>query len=93
MEAEKLLDLTKRYGKIETDVDDELLISLLEASFETLKRSGVPADLDTPLSRLAACRLTLHYYENPEEVTGMTGQVPMGLNWMIEQLRNDGTEE
>lgn len=95
MNAKDLLEMTKKSGKIEWDTDDELLVFYLEAAIETLERSGVPEGLDTPLSRLAACRLALHYYENPEEATTMTGQIPMGMNWMIEQLRNDdsGSEE
>ena len=93
MDAKDFLDGVKAYGRIEFDDDDELLLELLEAAMETLKRAGVPKDVDSPLYRLAVKRLTLHYYENPEEVTTHAAQVPMGMSWMIEQLRNDDEAE
>lgn len=87
-EAKALLEQFKHYGKIESEAEDEtVLIPLLEAAMETLWRSGVPEDTDTPLFRLAVCRMALHYYEFPEEAANTAGQMPMGLNWMIEQLR------
>lgn len=92
MEAKELLDSVKSYGRIEYEGEDDLLLGLLEAAMETLERSGVPKGKDTPLYRLAVQRLAMHYYENREEVGG--GQpVPMGLNWMIEQLRYDDADE
>lgn len=86
MEADYLTSV-KQYGKIDWNDEDELIKTLIEAAKETLLAAGIPKDRDSALYRLAVQRLAMHYYENREEVSGMTSVIPMGMNWMIEHLR------
>ena len=87
----ELLDQLKNYGKIEYE-DDAMLETLIDAAKTTLYLAGVCEDKiiesAKPLYNLAVCRLALFYNENREEISDGKGAVPMGLNWMIEQLRN-----
>lgn len=94
MEEEKLsyiLENMKIYGKIDYE-EDQILIMLIQAAVETLKHAGIPEDTNGSLYDLAVMRLALHYYENREEVGTSDKTMPMGINWMIEQIRNNMIE-
>lgn len=82
----KLLEQFKEYGKLEFYEDDAVILWLIDAAAETLRHAGIPDTSESPLYRLAVTRLALHYYENREEIGG-SSEMPMGMNWMIEQLR------
>lgn len=86
MKPEDLVEGVKRYGKIEFEPDEEI-IPLIGAAIDTLEGAGVSRESTSDLYVLAIKRLAMHYYENREEITTVTGQMPMGMNWMITHLR------
>jgi len=84
------VDDVKRFGKIEYGGDDETVEFCLNAAVDMLKSAGV-VSRSSGLYKMAVCRLALHYYENREELSNFN-QVPLGINTMIEQLRNTDEE-
>lgn len=87
MENAELLDIVKKFGKIEGNEEDDLILSFIGAAKDTLERSGVKRDMECDLYKLAVERLTMHYYENREEVSNQNNTMPMGISWMIDHLR------
>lgn len=84
------IDEVKRFGKIEYGGDDETVELCLNSAVDMLISAGVKPR-ENNLYKMAACRLALHYYENREELSNFN-QVPLGINTMIEQLRNTDEE-
>lgn len=82
----------KSFGKIEYDGDDENVGRCLDSAIEFLKASGVPQQDNNKLYDMAVLRMALHFYENREELSNFR-QIPLGINTMIEQLRNTIDDE
>lgn len=81
------IDFVKKYGRIEHDFEDEVLAVCIDAAVNCLNIAGVSEDTEVELYKLAVARLALHYYENRGELSN-TKIIPMGMDTMIEQLRN-----
>lgn len=75
----------KEYLRIDTDLDDGLLNSLVIAAKEYLKNAGV-AKTEGPLYDLAVKLLVAHWYEN-REVVGKADKLAFSLEAIITQLK------
>lgn len=81
------LDEVMAFGRIEDYGDEEIIKLCLSSAIDMLKQSGVEPS-GKPLYKMAVCRMTLHYYDNREELSNLK-EVPFGIGTMIEQLRNE----
>ena len=75
----------KEYLRIDTDLDDGLLNSLVIAAKEYLKNAGA-AKTEAPLYDLAVKLLVAHWYEN-REVVGKADKLAFSLEAIITQLK------
>lgn len=82
----------KSFGRIEYDGDDDNVSRCLDSAISFLEASGIPMQENNSLYDMAALRMALHFYENREELSNFK-QIPLGINTMIEQLRNTIEDE
>ena len=80
-----MLEEIKEYMKIDSNDEDILITSLIEAANNYLLNAGVK-NFDNSLYNLAIKMLVLHWYEN-REVVGNAGKLAFTLDNIITQLQ------
>ena len=80
-----MLEEIKEYMKIDDDVEDNLINSLIESANIYMVNAGVKV-FDNDLYKLAIKMLVLHWYEN-REVVGNANKLSFSLDNIITQLK------
>ena len=81
------LEACKRYMRIDSEDEDDVILALMSAAQAYLERAGiVPERSPAPQYDLALWGLTLHYYDHREAV-GNEAAFPIGLRPVINQLK------
>ncbi len=83
------LEAVKFYARIDGDVDDTLLESLISAAASYLDQAGIQEGKAPPnLYQLAVCGIVLHWYEC-RNATGQTlpADFAPGIRHVINQLK------
>jgi len=80
-----MLEEIKNYMKIDDDVDDSLINSLIESANIYMVNAGVK-NFENDLYKLAIKMLVLHWYEN-REVIGNANKLSFSLDNIITQLK------
>lgn len=86
------LEELKKYLCIDCDEDDDLLLSLLEASEEYLTNAGVKKDYRKKLYSLAVKLLVKNWYDDEESISigNKNDKAQFALNSIITQLKYCG---
>ena len=80
-----MLEEIKNYMRIDDDVEDNLINSLIEAANLYMVNAGVK-NFENDLYKLAIKMLVLHWYEN-REVIGEAKKLAFSLDNIITQLQ------
>ncbi len=88
MASEDAVVRAKTYLRIDTDDDDVLVGTLLDAATIYLDNAGVPAPAESnALYDLALWGVTLYFYDHRDDVATNLASMPLGVQRVINQLK------
>jgi uncharacterized phage protein (predicted DNA packaging) len=88
--GECMLQEVKEYLRVDGDVEDRLIESLIIAGHAFIKNATTPdIDTESELYKTALKILVTHWYEN-REPTGKAGNIPFSLTDILIQLSLGG---
>ena len=88
------LDAVKSYCRIDGEVEDELLLSLIDAAKSYLDGSGIPEpEADNPRYLLCVKAMVLEFYDHRGMTESVTPSAIPGLANMVVQLKLEAEAE
>ena len=88
------LDAVKSYCRIDGEVEDELLLSLIDAAKSYLDGAGIPEpEADNPRYLLCVKAMVLEFYDHRGMTESVTPSAIPGLANMVVQLKLEAEAE